>query len=199
MEDFDPSSISTEGIASISVLKDASAIAIYGARAANGVIVLTTKRGTSGKTIVDFSVKAGFPRITRTIEMMDAYEYVRYLNEYDPDRARRLYFNDGMTLEDYRNVDSIDWQKEILKKNPVTQIYDFSVYGGNNAVQYRASASYYDQDGILDNSGYSSLRGRGHARRKSLQESQDGDYHFRQPSRGITDSLWQATESTLRP
>ena len=160
MEDFDPSSISTEDIASISVLKDASAIAIYGARAANGVIVLTTKRGTSGKTIVDFSVKAGFPRITRTIEMMDAYEYVRYLNEYDPDRARRLYFNDGMTLEDYRNVDSIDWQKEILKKNPVTQIYDFSVYGGNNAVQYRASASYYDQDGILDNSGYSSLRGR---------------------------------------
>ena len=160
MESFDPASISSEDIESISILKDASAIAIYGARAANGVVVVTTKKGAVGRPIVDLSVKAGFPRITKTIDMMGTYEYVKYLEELNPDRAARLYFNDGKTLEDYRNIPGINWQKEILNDSPVSEIYDLAVYGGNNETQYRVSGSYYNQDGVLENSGYSSFRGR---------------------------------------
>ncbi len=170
IEDFDPSSISSEDIESLSVLKDASAIAIYGARAANGVVVIKSKQGKSGKAIIDFSAKIGLAQQTKSIEMMNTYEYVKYLSEFDIDRANRLYFNNGMTLEDYRNVESIDWQKEVRKQNPLTQMYDLSVYGGTKGTQYRISGSYYDQDGIIQNSGSSSLRARGNFRQQLFKD-----------------------------
>lgn len=160
MEDFDPASLSAEDIKSMSVLKDASAIAIYGSRAANGVIVITTQKGMVGKPIVSFSAKVGFPRMTNWIEMMDAYEYVKYLEEYDESRARLLYFQDGKTLEDYRNAPGINWQKQISASNPMTMIYDLSVRGGTPQTRYSISGSYYGQDGIISNSGNSSFRGR---------------------------------------
>ncbi len=160
IENFDPASISPEDIESISVLKDASAIAIYGARAAGGVIVVTTKKGSVGKTSIDLNVRVGSPRITKTIDMMSTYEFVGYLNEMNPDMANWLYFNNGMTLEDYKDLPSINWQDRIQTPNPMTGIYDLSVYGGNKDTQYRITGSYYNQDGVLDNSGSSSYRGR---------------------------------------
>lgn len=160
IEDFDPTSVSTEDIESMYILKDASAIAIYGARAANGVIVITTKKGMSSTPVVDLKMRIGFPRITKKIDMMSSYEYVKYLNEFDPGRAQMLYFNDGMTLDSYKNVESVNWQDHITSNNPVTQIYDLSVSGGNDQTKYMVSGSFYSQDGVLDNSGSSSYRGR---------------------------------------
>lgn len=161
MEDFDPASISSEDIQSFNVLKDASAIAIYGARAANGVIVITTKKGIIGKPEISFSAKVGIPKITNMVEMMDTYEYVKYLAEYDRTRANTLYLsNYDKTVEDYRGVEGTDWQKEILNSNPWTMIYDLSIRGGEKNTRYSISASYNSQDGVIDNSGSSNFRTR---------------------------------------
>ena len=161
MEDFDPSSISGEDIESLNILKDASAIAIYGARAANGVIVITTKKGVIGRPVISFNSKIGISRVTNMVEMMDTYEYVKYLSEYDRTRANTLYLNAyNKTLEDYIGVEGTDWQNELLDKSPLTMIYDLSIRGGEKNTRYSLSLSYNTQDGIIKNSGNSNFRAR---------------------------------------
>lgn len=161
MENFDMGSISMEDIESMNVLKDASAIAIYGARAANGVFVITSKKGKTGEPTISFSAKAGISRITKTMDMMSTYEYVRYLSEFDSSMADRLFLRGhNKKLEDYIGVEGTDWQKEVLRDNPLTMIYDLSVRGGGQRTKYSVSGSYFKQDGILDNSGNSTFRTR---------------------------------------
>ncbi|MDE6479284.1 MAG: TonB-dependent receptor [Muribaculaceae bacterium] len=132
--------LNNNDIESMEVLKDASASAIYGTRASNGVIIITTKKGKAGSTHVDFSASAGWQYIPKpSIAWADEYEKVFY--------AR--YENDGRVAPwnspyvDYGEVDSTDWWKLVVDKMALVQNYSLSVRGGNDKYVYSLSAGYY--------------------------------------------------------
>lgn len=160
IEDNVTNSINPSDIESISILKDASATAIYGARGANGVVIITSKKGVIGKTRVAFDASCGFSNVTKKIELMDAYEFVKLQSEiYSPADFQARYLKDGMTLEDYKNVRSIDWQDYIFQLAPI-QSYSINASGGNLQTKYNGTLSVYDQDGIIKNSNYTRYQGR---------------------------------------
>ena len=126
--------INPADIASIEVLKDASATAIYGARAAYGVVLITTKRGQAGGTKVDLSASTGVSTLARRIDILDGDEYRQALTKY------------GLTTGDYgANVDAID---EVTRA-AYNQNYSVGVSGGSQDNTYRVSLGYQDQQGIL--------------------------------------------------
>lgn len=142
-------------IESMSVLKDASSAAIYGARAANGVIVVTTKRGKSGAPRVTFNAYTGIQQHGRLIPMANSQEYISIYNEAatndnafitNPSLQRQLI---PATLQ----VPDTDWQKAIFRTAPILN-YQLSISGGTDRSHYLLSANYFDQQGIILNSGY---------------------------------------------
>ncbi len=152
VEDFNSSSINTNDIESISVLKDASATAIYGARAANGVIVVETKKGKAGKTIVSLNTNSGFQEIRKTIDVMSPYEFVKYQNEVRPDITLYRYFQDGRTLDSYKDVATANWQDRVFRKGVFNSI-NIAARGGDSKTQFALSGSLNNQDGIVINTG----------------------------------------------
>ncbi|NII29374.1 TonB-dependent receptor [Pseudoflavitalea sp. X16] len=153
------SAINPEDIKSINVLKDASATAIYGARGANGVIVIETKRGSSGKPEVTYSGSFGFQQVGKTIPVMSPYEFVKYELERNPTASTDLYLSGGKTLEDYRNVEGTNWQ-DLLFRRSTMQIHNIALRGGNNDTKYSISGSVYDQEGVIINTGQSRYQAR---------------------------------------
>ena len=160
------SSINPNDIESIDVLKDASATAIYGARGANGVVIITTKKGKVGQLAINYDGNFGVQRITRTIPLMNAYEFVKLQSEvWDPKEmvGDRGYFKtlDGKTytLADYENVPQYDWQ-DMIFRDAMQQSHSVSLTGGTADNRYNASFSYFDQDGIVIASNYKRVQGR---------------------------------------
>ncbi len=157
------SSINPSDIASIDVLKDASASAIYGARGANGVIIVTTKSGQIGKPKVHYDGSIGWQSVSKKIPMMNAYEFVSLQNEMYPTTVANtylaLYEGKQWTLDDYKNIEQYKWQDMIFQTAPL-QNHNVSLTGGSDGVRYNASMSYYDQDGIVLRSNYNRLQGR---------------------------------------
>ena len=159
--------ITTADIESIDVLKDASATAIYGARGANGVIVINTKRGTEGKPTVNFSASFSLSHIANKIDLMDSYEFVRLQEELvtDTSMASSYYgyseeYGRNLTLEDYRNIKGIDWQDE-LYRTAFQQNYNISLSGGNKeGLRYNVGFSALDQDGIIIRSNFQRYQGK---------------------------------------
>ncbi len=148
-------SINTDDIESIEVLKDASATAIYGSRGANGVILVTTKRGKSGKPTVTYDGYYGIQSVRRTIPMLNAREYAEFVNEARINGGGQAYF-DGSSPE--RPLPSslgkgTDWQDEIFRQAPI-QNHQLSFLGGTQQSKYAVSAGYYDQSGIIINSNF---------------------------------------------
>ena len=181
------SSINQNDIESIDVLKDASASAIYGARGANGVIVITTKKGKIGQPKISYDGSFGIQRITKTIPIMDAYEFVKLQYEIQPELVQKstylqLYDGKQWTLDDYRNIPQYNWQDEIFR-SAWMQSHNVSLTGGSEGVRYNASLSYYDQDGIVLNSNYKRMQGRMNTtiNKKKLRASMTVNY-----SRSIT-------------
>ncbi len=170
-EDFSTSSLNPQDIESITVLKDASSTAIYGARGANGVIVIETKKGKDGAPSIDYSVNVGFNNITKTIPMMNGYEYVKYQIEknavpntinYTPgdlDPSNPRYKADGLKLEDYRNLPFTNWQDQLYTQGK-TQIHNLAIRGGSKSTRYSLSGSIFNQDGVIINSGAKRYQGR---------------------------------------
>ena len=160
-------SINPADIESIDVLKDASATAIYGARGANGVIVINTKRGTEGKPTVNFSASFSLSHIANKIDLMDSYEFVRLQEELvtDTSMASSYYgyseeYGRNLTLEDYRNIKGIDWQDE-LYRTAFQQNYNISLSGGNKeGLRYNVGFSALDQDGIIIRSNFQRYQGK---------------------------------------
>ena len=161
-------SINPADIESIDVLKDASATAIYGARGANGVIVINTKRGTEGKPTVNFSASFSLSHIANKIDLMDSYEFVRLQEELVTDTssmASSYYgyseeYGRNLTLEDYRNIPGIDWQDE-LYRTAFQQNYNISLSGGNKeGLRYNVGFSALDQDGIIIRSNFQRYQGK---------------------------------------
>ncbi len=134
----DITNINTADIVNVDVLKDASATAIYGARGANGVVIITTKRGTAGKMTVSYSGNAGFRAPTNLVQMANATEYANYVSA-----ASGNIITPGTT--------STDWYKQILR-NGFQQNHGVSINGGTDKSTYFLSAGYFtDQGVVIDN------------------------------------------------
>ncbi|KAA8482856.1 TonB-linked SusC/RagA family outer membrane protein [Arcticibacter tournemirensis] len=158
IEDPTNAAINPADIASIDVLKDASAAAIYGSRAANGVIVIETKKGKVGKPVLTYDASLGFQHIVKTMDLMNPYEFVKLQQELDPVLSSAQYLSDR-DLDSYRAEAGYDWQSEMFRTAPV-QIHNLSLSGGSDQTRYALSGSIYDQDGIIINSGYKRYQGR---------------------------------------
>jgi TonB-dependent starch-binding outer membrane protein SusC len=159
MENPDNNAINPAEIESIEVLKDASSTAIYGARGANGVILITTKKGKIGKPVINFNSYYGFQQNNKTIKLMSPYEYVKYAEERNPIYADSTYLQNGKTLDDYKNIKGVDLQDSLLGSHPF-QNYFLSLSGGANGTRYSISGSVSNQAGIIVNSGYDRYQGR---------------------------------------
>jgi TonB-dependent starch-binding outer membrane protein SusC len=155
IEDFNASSINPDDIESISVLKDASATAIYGTRGANGVIILETKKGKIGKPQVAYNGFVGLHQATKKMELMSPYDFVKYQLDRDYTGMSDVYLNKpNLTLEDYRNADQLDWQ-DYLFTNGYVQNHSLSLRGGTAQTKYSISGNFVDQNGVIINSGLS--------------------------------------------
>jgi TonB-dependent starch-binding outer membrane protein SusC len=135
-------SLNTNDIESISILKDASAAAIYGARAANGVVLITTKKGTLGVTRVNFDAQYGVQQISNKLDLLDASEYAKISDEaLVNDGKPAVWNNSGLGA-------GTDWQ-DVIFRNAAFHKYDLSVSSGNNKTRYLLGVGYFQQDGIV--------------------------------------------------
>ncbi|MFT4033375.1 MAG: TonB-dependent receptor [Siphonobacter sp.] len=138
------STINPNDIESLEVLKDASATAIYGARAANGVVLITTKRGKSGVTHVDFDSYYGIQETRKTLELLNASEFAQLENE----TFKTTLYADPSSLGQGTN-----WQKLIFRDAPI-QSHQLTINGGSEKTQMAVSLNYFNQYGIIVNSGF---------------------------------------------
>ncbi len=143
-------------IENITVLKDASAAAIYGSRANNGVVLITTKKGASGKQVVNYSGQTGFQKAVRLPKMVNTADYVTIYNEaavndnkYLPSSLQRSL----ISAEDAARFSDINYLDELFRTAPVNS-HEFSVSGGSDKSTYLVSASFFDQRGIIKSTGY---------------------------------------------
>jgi TonB-dependent starch-binding outer membrane protein SusC len=152
--------ISPQDIQSIDVLKDASTTAIYGARAANGVVIITTKAGKPGKTQVAYNGSFGFRQLPKKIDVLSPYDFVLWQWErsrgvaVDSTNFAQTYGTTWDTLSNYKNVTPIDWQGEVFGRNAKYQNHNLSVNGGNQATSFNLSLTANREDGIQLESGF---------------------------------------------
>lgn len=163
------SNIDINDIESIDVMKDASATAIYGAKGSNGVILITTKSGKSGKTEVNYNGFVSFNYLGKKLDLLGVEDYVRYQYEFQSLRGNVSSFanifggniNDadfytgayGRIHSEYGGQDPIDWQDEVFGKTGVTQTHNLNISGGNDKTKYMVSYNYVGEDGIMDKHG----------------------------------------------
>lgn len=146
--------LAPDEIESLDVLKDAAAAAIYGSRASNGVILVTTKRGRSGQAKINFSAYTGTQSPTHLLGLLNAHQYVEYMNEAYTNDQETAPFKPGVT-----DSISTDWQRTVMRDAPVSNL-NLSAQGGTDRVRYYLSGSLFDQKGILLSSGYQRYNGR---------------------------------------
>jgi TonB-linked SusC/RagA family outer membrane protein len=144
------SNINPSDIESIEILKDASATAIYGARGANGVILVTTKKGSSGTMKISYNGYTGIQSAINMIGVLNAEDYKRILNEILDTPGSNV--SQTERIGDIQNGGT-NWQDQLLK-NAVVQNHSLSFTGGNNGTKYFASLNYFNQEGVLKTSGY---------------------------------------------
>ncbi len=149
--------IAPQDIATIDVLKDAASTAIYGARGANGVVIITTKggRNTNGKISVSYNGFVGFSRLPKALPVMDVYNYVEWQWERDhylspPDSAViDQYATTWAQVQNYQNTGGVDWQHLVFGNNALFQTHNVSVGGGTATTQYNLSLTDNEQQGIM--------------------------------------------------
>jgi TonB-linked SusC/RagA family outer membrane protein len=138
--------LNTADIESIEILKDAAAAAIYGARGGNGVVLITTKKGSEGNAYVSYNFSYGIQNIQRKIDVLNAKEYAIIQNEAAINGGNPAPF----TQEQINSFDKgTDWQEALLYRNAPTMQHNLTFSGGSPRSVYNASFSYFDQDGIL--------------------------------------------------
>lgn len=146
--------IAPTDIETIDVLKDASSGAIYGARGANGVIIITTKSGKEGKVSVNFNAYWGAKKITKTLGVLNPYEYVQYQYELDQSTTFQRYYGSYDDLDIYKSKQGTNWQDEVFGETGFQQYYNASVAGGSKQLKYNLSLTHMDESSIMINSGY---------------------------------------------
>ena len=162
--------VNPSDIESIEVLKDAASGAIYGARAANGVVLVTTKSGKKGKVKVNYNFSYGWQSKWRTRDVLNATEYAVMMNEG--------YLNAGMAApyaDPYSFGKGTDWQEELFNDNAPVSNHDITVSGASDKVNYYLSLGYYTQEGIIggnyDRSNYNRLSLRSNTKYNVFDES----------------------------
>lgn len=146
------SDIAPTDIQSVDVLKDASSTAIYGARGANGVIIITTKSGKEGKTQVNLGASFGFRNVVKQVGVLNPYEFALYQYELD---QTGTYYGKYDDLDIYKSVEGANYQDELFGRTGNQQQYNLSVSGGNKQTKYSISYSRNDEKSIMKASGYS--------------------------------------------
>jgi TonB-dependent starch-binding outer membrane protein SusC len=152
--------ISPQDIASIDVLKDASTTAIYGARAANGVVIITTKVGRAGKTQISYNGSFGSRKLPKTQDVLSPYDFVVWQYERSrgsvPDSTSfaQTYGTTWDTLSNYKNVTPINWQEEVFGRKAKYQNHNVSVNGGDRNTTFNLSLTANREEGILLESGF---------------------------------------------
>nr|WP_295932070.1 TonB-dependent receptor [uncultured Dyadobacter sp.] len=155
--------VNPNDIESIEVLKDASSSAIYGSRAANGVILITTRRGQKGRTDMSFDTYYGLQRVYKKMPMMNAQEQWEYVQK-GVKNYNRLNPSAPVTVRAQPVLDhdagyNTDWQDEVFRVAPV-QSYDFSASGGSDRTRFAANVGYYNQQGVIISNGYQRIAGK---------------------------------------
>lgn len=158
-------------IESIDVMKDASATAIYGARGSNGVILITTKSGKSGKTEVSYNGFVSFDRLGKKLDLLGVEDYVKYQYEFqslrgDQNKFTSLFGGDvnssdfytgayDRIAQEYGGRSAIDWQDLVFGSTGITQNHNVNITGGTDKTRYMLSYNNTGEDGIMENHGYS--------------------------------------------
>lgn len=151
---FNPlASLNPDNIQSVQILKDASASAIYGARAANGVVIITTNRGESGETQLQFKASGGISEVTKFLPLMTSDQYIPYAIDAYQNSGRPIPVSLSEPLKSQNLQTNTDWQKEGFK-SAVVQNYWLGISGGSEFANYSFSMGYLDQEGTLPNSGF---------------------------------------------
>ncbi|NCI47374.1 SusC/RagA family TonB-linked outer membrane protein [Sediminibacterium soli] len=154
------SALSPQNIQSIDVLKDAAATAIYGARGANGVVVITTKSGRPGKLTLSYNGFVGVKSLAKKLKVMSPYDYVVYQSERsrgsstDSATFTRNFGTAWDTLSVYKNVPVVDWQDEVAGRTGITTTHNVNAMGGNNRFTYNFGYTYNNDKAIILNSNY---------------------------------------------
>ncbi len=145
--------LNNSDIESIDVLKDAASAAIYGSRAANGVVLITTKQGKAGKTEISFDAYYGIQNVAKKAEMLNTKQYAVIMNEQELNSGgstNSLPFDlNNLPAYTSSGVANTNWMDEMFVKNAVTQNYDIGATGGNDQGIYSFSLSYTGQEGIV--------------------------------------------------
>ena len=151
-------------------MKDASATAIYGSRGANGVVIITTKKGKAGKATLTYNGSVSMSKVKNTMDMMNGYDFVNLQKEIMEGNTKEIdgekvdefayyYLKDGITLDDYKRFKSYDWQDEIYR-TAISHNHYVGLSGGSDKMDYSASLSYSNQEGVIINSDLSRYQGR---------------------------------------
>lgn len=152
--------IAPQDIQSIDVLKDAAATAIYGARGANGVIVITTKSGKRGKLKLNYNGFVGTKSLAKKLDLLSPYDFVVYQSERargsatDSSTFVRNYGTTWDTLNVYKNASPIDWQSEVFGTTGAMQTHNVSINGGTKKFTYNLGYTYNDDKAIVINSSF---------------------------------------------
>lgn len=162
--------IDVQDIENIDILKDASATAIYGARGANGVVLITTKSGKSGRTSLEYNGYASFEGLSRKLDLLNVEDYVKYQYEYqtlggnqsafaqmfggDPASADFASGAYQRIQQEYGSRAGINWQDEVFGGQAILQTHNLNLSGGNDKTKFMVSYNHTGQDGILAKSGY---------------------------------------------
>jgi TonB-linked SusC/RagA family outer membrane protein len=149
----DIEALSPEDIEDIEILKDASATAIYGSRASNGVVLITTKKGRPGKARVTFSTWIQNDQIPKELKLMNAYQFATVVNLQDSMNGSGASFTPQYLDSLQQNPKGTDWQRSLQVK-PWVQNYQLGVSGGSDVINYLISISYLDQPGLILNQYY---------------------------------------------
>jgi len=153
--------ISPQDIATVDVLKDASATAIYGSRGANGVVIITTKRGsdTKGHSKISYNGFIGIQKLGKELPVMSPYDFATYWysqtrNSADSPTFAKLFGSTWDTLANYKKTPATDYQHELFGRNAVMQSHNVALTGGNQTTQYSLSLTSNNQQGIMLLTGY---------------------------------------------
>ncbi|MEZ5044522.1 MAG: TonB-dependent receptor [Saprospiraceae bacterium] len=150
------SSLNPADIQSVEILKDASATAIYGARGANGVVLITTKSGEAGRTKISYDTYYGHQQAPRRLDVLNTEEYIQVMNEI----AVQEIGKEAFTSTDIAAIGKgVDWQNEVFRSAPIVN-QNLSFSGGSSKTSFFASLNYFDQDGVVKATGMKRFGGR---------------------------------------
>ena len=170
MESSSMGALNPNDIESIDVLKDASATAIYGSRGANGVVIITTKKGKAGKTMVTYNGSVSFSTVKNKMDVMNAYDFACMQKEIMAGNTKEVdgemvdefeyfYLKNGLTLDDYKTMKNYNWQDEIYR-TALSHNHHVALSGGTDKMDYTASLSYSNQEGVIIRSDLNRYQGR---------------------------------------